>query len=226
MARQRHFTQRGTLVAPWGRGGIGIRRRLKIFGLRDCGFESHRPYHRESIGGSTRPAFLCPSHRLEPAGQSCGGGWRSDENARVLPSAVRKARNAQRDEALPPTAHPDDGAQPHCCQPPAPLRPSTPPHCRATGLVPTMKRCGPMVCSGTPAHRPAVHPNDEAPPPTGPTPAPPAHRPRPALCHARRRCRRKNSPIFVPKSTVYRLYRYASPVNPPQLKPSRVRSKG
>ena len=27
-----------------GRGGIGIRRRLKIFGLRDCGFESHRPY--------------------------------------------------------------------------------------------------------------------------------------------------------------------------------------
>lgn len=95
MARQRHFAQRGTLVAPWGRGGIGIRRRLKIFGLRDCGFESHRPYHRESIGGSTRPAFLYPSHGFEPGGRSCGG--RSNENARALPSAVRKARNAQRD---------------------------------------------------------------------------------------------------------------------------------
>ena len=30
-----------------GRGGIGIRRRLKISRRKDCGFESHRPYHME-----------------------------------------------------------------------------------------------------------------------------------------------------------------------------------
>lgn len=44
-------TGRGTLACAWGRGGIGIRRRLKIFGLRDCGFESHRPYHASNGSG-------------------------------------------------------------------------------------------------------------------------------------------------------------------------------
>ncbi len=28
----------------WGRGGIGIRRGLKILGREACGFESRRPY--------------------------------------------------------------------------------------------------------------------------------------------------------------------------------------
>ncbi len=45
------MTGRGTLACAWGRGGIGIRRRLKIFGLRDCGFESHRPYHASNGSG-------------------------------------------------------------------------------------------------------------------------------------------------------------------------------
>ena len=46
-----------------GRGGIGIRRRLKIFGLRDCGFESHRPYHAcESRGVHPRRRRLTSKH--------------------------------------------------------------------------------------------------------------------------------------------------------------------
>ena len=50
----------------WGRGGIGIRRRLKIFGLRDCGFESHRPYQRDIGPGDGAVVVLGALRGLEP----------------------------------------------------------------------------------------------------------------------------------------------------------------
>ena len=37
------------MVHTGERGGIGIRRRLKIFRLRSCGFESHRSYQSPRV---------------------------------------------------------------------------------------------------------------------------------------------------------------------------------
>ena len=63
----------GPIRRTRGRGGIGIRRRLKIFRLRPCGFESRRPYHLALHGAAsateaTPPASYSSSYASSTAG--------------------------------------------------------------------------------------------------------------------------------------------------------------